>query len=336
MGRGDLFAYGIFTLIYVLLGLGLNVVVGYAGLLDLGYAAFFGFGAYFYALVSSEHYGIHWSALVSIPIIVVSTALLGLLLGIPSRRLLGDYLAIVTLFFGQAFVVFVLAANPTVAGKGLTGGPERHRRHRPADVLRLRAHEQDAAVLLPAPGRHARARRAALHQRVPHRPRVARPPRGSARGRGDERAGQPAQADGVRVRRRDRGPHRVHLRGRPDGRQPGELRAAAPDHDLRDRDSRRHRQPDRRDPRRGRDQRLVPVSRAREPAGPSPPALLRRPPAAAGGRPSALVAARCRPGRRRRARRRHAGDRRRRGAVVDRWARRSKAVGWAASSSSGC
>ena len=123
MGRGDLFAYGIFTLLYVLLGLGLNVVVGYAGLLDLGYAAFFGFGAYFYALVSSEHYGIHWSAPVSIPIIVVATAVLGLLLGIPSRRLLGDYLAIVTLFFGQAFVVFVLAANPTVAGKGLTGGP---------------------------------------------------------------------------------------------------------------------------------------------------------------------------------------------------------------------
>ncbi len=123
MGRGDLFAYGIFTLLYVLLGLGLNVVVGYAGLLDLGYAAFFGFGAYFYALVSSEHYGIHWPALASIPVVVVSTALLGLLLGIPSRRLLGDYLAIVTLFFGQAFVVFVLAANPTVAGKGLTGGP---------------------------------------------------------------------------------------------------------------------------------------------------------------------------------------------------------------------
>jgi len=123
MGRGDLFAYGIFTLLYILLGLGLNVVVGYAGLLDLGYVAFFGFGAYFYALVSSPQYDIHWPALVSIPVIVVSTAILGLLLGIPSRRLLGDYLAIVTLFFGQAFVVFVLAANPTVGGKGLTGGP---------------------------------------------------------------------------------------------------------------------------------------------------------------------------------------------------------------------
>jgi ABC-type branched-subunit amino acid transport system permease subunit len=123
MGRGDLFAYGIFTLVYVLLGLGLNIVVGYAGLLDLGYVAFFGFGAYFYALLSSEHYGIHWPSVVTFPVVVVSTALLGLVLGIPSRRLLGDYLAIVTLFFGQAFVVFVNAANPTVRGKGLTGGP---------------------------------------------------------------------------------------------------------------------------------------------------------------------------------------------------------------------
>lgn len=123
MGRGDLFSYGIFTLLYALLGLGLNVVVGYAGLLDLGYVAFFGFGAYFYAELSSAQYGIHWPATASIPVVVVATALLGLVLGIPSRRLLGDYLAIVTLFFGQAFVVFVNVGNPTVGGKGLTGGP---------------------------------------------------------------------------------------------------------------------------------------------------------------------------------------------------------------------
>jgi branched-chain amino acid transport system permease protein len=123
MNRGDLFVYGIFTLLYILLGLGLNVVVGFAGLLDLGYVAFFGFGAYFYAEVSSDHYDIHWPATVSIPVAVVLAALLGLVLGIPSRRLLGDYLAIVTLFFGQAFVVFTLAANPSVDDKGLTGGP---------------------------------------------------------------------------------------------------------------------------------------------------------------------------------------------------------------------
>src|SRR6266545_2128228 len=98
MNRGDLFSYGIFTLLYALLGLGLNVVVGYAGLLDLGYVAFFGFGAYFYAELSSDQYGIHWPAAASIPIVVVATALLG-------------------------FVVFVNVGNPTVAGKGLTGGP---------------------------------------------------------------------------------------------------------------------------------------------------------------------------------------------------------------------
>jgi branched-chain amino acid transport system permease protein len=123
MDRGDLFVYGIITLIYLVLALGLNVVVGYAGLLDLGYIAFFGFGAYTYALLSSEHYGVHWPATATIPLIVVGTALVGLVLGIPSRRLLGDYLAIVTLFFGQAFVAFTLAAGQNVAGENLTGGP---------------------------------------------------------------------------------------------------------------------------------------------------------------------------------------------------------------------
>jgi branched-chain amino acid transport system permease protein len=123
LNDGDLFNYGIFVLLYVLLGLGLNVIVGFAGLLDLGYVAFFGFGAYFYALLSSDHYGIHWPAIVAVPVVVLATSLLGLFLGVPSRRLLGDYLAIVTLFFGQAFVVFVNASNPQVAGQGLTGGP---------------------------------------------------------------------------------------------------------------------------------------------------------------------------------------------------------------------
>jgi branched-chain amino acid transport system permease protein len=123
MNRGDLFVYGIITLLYLVLALGLNVVVGYAGLLDLGYIAFFGVGAYTYALLSSEHFGVHWPATATIPIVVVSTALLGLVLGIPSRRLLGDYLAIVTLFFGQAFVAFTNAAGQDVAGENLTGGP---------------------------------------------------------------------------------------------------------------------------------------------------------------------------------------------------------------------
>jgi len=129
LNQADLFSFGIFTLLYAVLALGLNIVVGYAGLLDLGYVAFYGFGAYLYSFLSSTHserigthtyhYSFHWPAEASIPTVVVASALLGLVLGIPSRRLLGDYLAIVTLFFGQAFVVFVNVADPL----GLTNGP---------------------------------------------------------------------------------------------------------------------------------------------------------------------------------------------------------------------
>jgi branched-chain amino acid transport system permease protein len=122
LNEGDLFSYGLFTLIYATLGLGLNVVVGFAGLLDLGYVAYFGIGAYGYALVSSPHYGIHWPTLVSLPAVAAFTALIGLGLGMTSRRLIGDYFAIVTLFFLQAFLVFTNTANPVIAGIGLTGG----------------------------------------------------------------------------------------------------------------------------------------------------------------------------------------------------------------------
>jgi ABC-type branched-subunit amino acid transport system permease subunit len=110
-GSNTLSRFGVFTLLYILLGLGLNIVVGFSGLLDLGYVAFYGFGAYTYGFLASGHSGHHWQGELAIPVVVVLTALLGLLLGLPSRRLLGDYLAIVTLFFGQAFVTFVNNAN---------------------------------------------------------------------------------------------------------------------------------------------------------------------------------------------------------------------------------
>jgi ABC-type branched-subunit amino acid transport system permease subunit len=105
--EGNLFRYGLITLLYALLGLGLNVTVGFAGLLDLGYIAFFGFGAYTYGYVASAHAGHHWPAELAIPLAIGVAALVGFIVGFPSRRLVGDYLAIVTLFFGQAFVVFV-------------------------------------------------------------------------------------------------------------------------------------------------------------------------------------------------------------------------------------
>src|SRR5437764_173656 len=112
--EGNLYRYGLITLIYAVLALGLNIVVGFAGLLDLGYIAFFGFGAYLYGIIASGHSGHHLQAEIAVPIVVVSTALLGLLLGLTSWRLLGDYLAIVTLFFLQAFVI--------VGGLGSIGG----------------------------------------------------------------------------------------------------------------------------------------------------------------------------------------------------------------------
>ena len=117
---------GIDTLVIVLLALGLNIVVGWAGLLDLGYVAFFGFGAYGFALLSSAQlgsHGIHLPAYLSVPIVMIGAAILGLLVGWPSRRLIGDYLAIVTLFFGEAFVEFTNNVAPSVLGgpNGIVG-----------------------------------------------------------------------------------------------------------------------------------------------------------------------------------------------------------------------
>jgi branched-chain amino acid transport system permease protein len=126
---------GIVALVFALLALGLNVAVGFAGLLDLGYIAYYGVGAYGYAMLSSDKFGLHWQAWQSIIVVVAVSALLGFLLALPSRRLVGDYLAIVTLFFGQIFYVIVtqgyrvsfLGLNNDLgfdrANWDLTGGP---------------------------------------------------------------------------------------------------------------------------------------------------------------------------------------------------------------------
>ena len=81
-----------FALLYVLLALGLNIVVGYAGLLDLGYIAFYAVGAYTYALLASPHFGVHLPWWVLLPMGAVLAAFFGVVLGAPTLRLRGDYL----------------------------------------------------------------------------------------------------------------------------------------------------------------------------------------------------------------------------------------------------
>ncbi|MGE5161759.1 MAG: ABC transporter permease subunit [Betaproteobacteria bacterium] len=123
-----------FALLYVMLALGLNIVVGFAGLLDLGYVAFYAVGAYMYALLASPHLtanfawiaqtfpnGLHNSIWFVIPLGAGLAALFGILLGAPVLKLRGDYLAIVTLGFGEIIRIFMNNLNAPV---NITNGPQ--------------------------------------------------------------------------------------------------------------------------------------------------------------------------------------------------------------------
>jgi len=110
------------TVVFMLLALGLNIVVGWGGLLDLGYVAFFGIGAYTYALLSSDQFDIHLPTILTIPIVAIVGGIVGWLVGLPSRRLTGDYLAIVTLFFFQVFLTFTNNGD-NIRGHSFTNGP---------------------------------------------------------------------------------------------------------------------------------------------------------------------------------------------------------------------
>jgi branched-chain amino acid transport system permease protein len=121
------------AMLYVLLALGLNIVVGYAGLLDLGFVAFYAVGAYMYALLASPHLaenfegfkalfpnGLHTPIWVVIPLAAGLAAIAGVLLGAPVLKLRGDYLAIVTLGFGEIIRVFLNNLEHPV---NITNGP---------------------------------------------------------------------------------------------------------------------------------------------------------------------------------------------------------------------
>ncbi|MEQ6290331.1 ABC transporter ATP-binding protein [Vogesella sp. GCM10023246] len=110
-----------FALLYVMLALGLNIVVGFAGLLDLGFIAFYAVGAYTFALLGSPHFGIHLPFYIAIPLGAGFAAMFGILLGTPVLKLKGDYLAIVTLGFGEIVRIFMNNLNAPI---NITNGPQ--------------------------------------------------------------------------------------------------------------------------------------------------------------------------------------------------------------------
>src|SRR5712675_1128919 len=109
------------AILFVLLSLGLNIVVGFAGLLDLGYIAFYAVGAYAYALLASPHFNIHLPWWVTLPIGASSACLFVILLGAPTLKLRADYLAIVTLGFGEIVRIFL---NNLSEPFNFTNGPK--------------------------------------------------------------------------------------------------------------------------------------------------------------------------------------------------------------------
>lgn len=136
------------ALLYVMLALGLNIVVGFAGLLDLGYIAFYAVGAYVYGLLASPHLtdnfetiaalfpdGLHLSIWLMIPLGALIAALFGVLLGAPTLRLRGDYLAIVTLGFGEIIRLFLNNLNAPV---NITNGPQGINMIEPVEIAGVR------------------------------------------------------------------------------------------------------------------------------------------------------------------------------------------------------
>jgi ABC-type branched-subunit amino acid transport system permease subunit len=112
---------------WILLALGLNIVVGYAGLLDLGYAAFFAIGSYAFAIMASGQFNIHVSFWILLPVSAFIAALFGVFLGAPTLRLRGDYLAIVTLGFGEIVPRVFRNATPITGGvNGIVGIDQPH------------------------------------------------------------------------------------------------------------------------------------------------------------------------------------------------------------------
>ena len=221
----------VIMIVFIMMAVGLNIVVGYCGLLDLGYVAFYAVGAYTGGWLASGHFqqvnihlgsvgispdvrGIHINMWVVLLLAGSVTALAGILIGLPTLRLRGDYLAIVTLGFGEIIPAVrpqrrrprrastsrrgAFGINP-IDTPGFGDGAERHARA---------ARELPAVVRQDQPLLLQRARAAADHDllldpapRLAAGPRVDRHPRGRDRGRGDGRPAHAHEDLGVRDRR---------------------------------------------------------------------------------------------------------------------------------------
>ena len=178
--------------LYVLVAIGLNIVVGYAGLLDLGYVAFFAIGAYTIGVLTSAHGSLgFWAAL---PFAILAAMLAGLVLGTPTLRLRGDYLAIVTLGFGE--IIRITANNTEWLGgpRGITNIP------RPADIgpLHFEGLEREAVLLRRPDIHHPRDPHGAGPRAQPRRPGMDGHPGRRRRRRAHGRADVQVQALGVR------------------------------------------------------------------------------------------------------------------------------------------
>lgn len=113
---------GVISLIFVMLSLGLNIVMGETGLLNLGYIAFFAFGAYTTALLSSPKFGLQWPFLAVLALSALVAMVAGFVISVPTLRLRGDYLAIVTLAFGEIVRLTITNLVPLTNGpNGITG-----------------------------------------------------------------------------------------------------------------------------------------------------------------------------------------------------------------------
>ena len=190
--------------VFILLALGLNIVVGLAGLLDLGYAAFFAIGSYAYAFGASSFTGLHVPFWPMLLVGALAAATFGILLGAPTLRLRGDYLAIVTLGFGEIVPAVFLNADSLHRGTNGIGGI------RPARAAVPQVHLQRPGPVLRHDDRHPRGRHGA---RVPPPglapwPRLDGGPRGRAGGGQQRRQHRHDQAPGLRPRGLHRRPGR--------------------------------------------------------------------------------------------------------------------------------